>query len=214
MQIIVVSTIAAAVAQLSFTLAFNISSQTIGAGAANLDATFFAQIHHLLSRARLGPASRKLESLNISVSAVHSTQQWGEYSKVAPSFGPDLIVINLSSNDREGELGPGVLKFLDYNEKHAIGTVLLQEANAEGAVSAGLLSKHTVLKILGEAHHVPVWNLHGYLSSDEIRDSGFLWWDSVHLTNWGHQQVARWLAPQLRGEIGRSRGRSGPPTVK
>ena len=48
---------------------------------------------------------------------------------------------------------------------------------------------------------VPVLDLHGHLSAPEVVDSGFLWWDYVHLSSYGHRRAAEWLAPQLLPEL-------------
>lgn len=37
-----------------------------------------------------------------------------------------------------------------------------------------------------------------YLNSDDVYDSGFLWWDSVHLSSYGQDLAAQWLALKLQ----------------
>jgi lysophospholipase L1-like esterase len=54
-------------------------------------------------------------------------------------------------------------------------------------------------------HAIPVVEVHDALAAE--RDSGFLWWDRVHLTSYGQERLARhlfeqralWLPPAAAG---------------
>jgi hypothetical protein len=53
-----------------------------------------------------------------------------------------------------------------------------------------------VRNVAGE-FDAPVFDLYSYLNSDDVYDSGFLWWDSVHLSSYGQDLAAQWLALKL-----------------
>ena len=85
--------------------------------------------------------------------------------------------------------------------------VLSKEATEaeELAVSAedlrGVGERHSIMRRTGAATGVPIADLHAHLSDASRYDSGILWWDGVHLTPWGQELAARFLADALLGLI-------------
>jgi hypothetical protein len=72
------------------------SSQTVGAGAKDLEDTFFVRVHHYLSQA-ISPKFH-LESVNLSVSGYHAEKLLHDFKSHYRDFPPDLVVINLAFN--------------------------------------------------------------------------------------------------------------------
>lgn len=180
-------------------VAFLGTSQTWGSGAERISETFVARCHGLLAQA-LGDIS--VETYNFSISGVSSTEQLGKYAESWRFSQPDLLVINLSNNDRRPDTLTANLRTLAHLARAAGGRVVfLLEPNAAEVEHRGLQEKHSAIQRLGQELRVPVWNLDGYMSSDPVYDSGMMWWDKVHLTSYGHGVVAEWLAPQMLAMI-------------
>ncbi|HEY6364202.1 MAG TPA: SGNH/GDSL hydrolase family protein, partial [Candidatus Binatia bacterium] len=180
-------------------VAFVGTSQTYGAGAERISETFVARCHGLLAEA-LGDIS--VETYNFSISGSNSTELLGKYAESWRFAQPDLLVINLSTNDRHADTLTANLRTL-VDQTRSIGSrvAFLLEPNATEVDHEPLQRKHSSIQRLGQELRVPVWNLDGYLSSDPVYDSGLMWWDKVHLTSYGHGVVAEWLAPQMLGMI-------------
>jgi lysophospholipase L1-like esterase len=180
-------------------VAFLGTSQTWGSGAERISETFVARCHGLLAQA-LGDIS--VETYNFSISGVSSTELLGKYAESWRFSQPDLLVINLSNNDRRPDTLTANLRTLAHQTRAAGGRVVfLLEPNAAEVEHRGLQEKHSAIQRLGQELRVPVWNLDGYMSSDPVYDSGMMWWDKVHLTSYGHGVVAEWLAPQMLAMI-------------
>jgi lysophospholipase L1-like esterase len=180
-------------------VAFLGTSQTWGSGAERIAETFVARCHRLLAQA-LGDIS--VETYNFSISGVSSTELLGKYTESWRFAQPDLLVINLSNNDRRPDTLTANLRTLAHLARAAGGRVVfLLEPNAAEVEHRGLQEKHSAIQRLGRELRVPVWNVDGYLSSDPVYDSGMMWWDKVHLTSYGHGVVAEWLAPQMLAMI-------------
>ena len=180
-------------------VAFLGTSQTYGAGAERISETFVARCHRLLAQA-LGDIS--VETYNFSISGSNSTELLTKYAELWRFSGPDLLVINLSTNDGKSHTLTANLRTLAHLVRAAGGRVVfLLEPNAAEVDHRGLQEKHSAIQRLGQELHVPVWNLDGYMSSDPVYDSGIMWWDKVHLTSYGHDVVAEWLAPQMLAMI-------------
>jgi lysophospholipase L1-like esterase len=176
-------------------VAFLGTSQTYGAGAERISETFVARCHGLLAQA-LGDIS--VETYNFSISGSNSTELLRKYAESWRFARPDLLLINLSTNDAKIDTLTANLRTLAQQARAAGGRVVfLLEPNAAEVNHRGLHEKHTAIQKLGQELRVPVWNLDGYLSSDPVYDSGMMWWDKVHLTSYGHGVVAEWLAPQM-----------------
>ena len=180
-------------------VAFLGTSQTWGSGAERISETFVARCHRLLAQA-LGDIS--VETYNFSISGSNSTELLTKYAELWRFSRPDLLVINLSTNDGKSHTLTANLRTLAHLARAAGGRVVfLLEPNAAEVDHRGLQEKHSAIQRLGQELHVPVWNLDGYMSSDPVYDSGIMWWDKVHLTSYGHGVVAEWLAPQMLAMI-------------
>ncbi|HUK39597.1 MAG TPA: SGNH/GDSL hydrolase family protein [Candidatus Acidoferrales bacterium] len=185
------------------------SSQTIGAGAEDLEDTFFVRVHHYLSEA-IAPKFH-LESINLSVSSYRAEELLPDFKSRFRDFPPDLVVINLSFNDRDSPENflAAMTGFLDFDKAAGIKTILLEEAySGETDSPQGLSANHQVLRRLGRKYHVPVLPLHDFLSESAKLGNGTLWWDQVHLTSYGQELTAAWLAPQVLNILLTSRGAS------
>ena len=180
-------------------VAFLGTSQTYGSGAERISETFVARCHRLLAQA-LGDIS--VETYNFSISGSNSTELLSKYAESWRFSRPDLLVINLSTNDGKSDTLTANLRTLAHLARAAGGRVVfLLEPNAAEVDHRGLQEKHSAIQRLGQELGVPVWNLDGYMSSDPVYDSGMMWWDQVHLTSYGHGVVAEWLAPQMLAMI-------------
>jgi lysophospholipase L1-like esterase len=180
-------------------VAFLGTSQTYGSGAERIAETFVARCHGLLAQA-LGDIS--VETYNFSISGSNSTELLAKYAESWRFSRPDLLVINLSTNDEKIDTLTANLRTLAHLARAAGGRVVfLLEPNAAEVEHRGLQEKHSAIQRLGQELGVPVWNLDGYMSSDPVYDSGMMWWDKVHLTSYGHGVVAEWLAPQMLAMI-------------
>jgi lysophospholipase L1-like esterase len=180
-------------------VAFLGTSQTYGAGAERISETFVARCHGLLAQA-LGDIS--VETYNFSISGSNSTELLRKYAESWRFSRPDLLVINLSTNDEKIDTLTANLPTLTQQTRAAGGRVVfLLEPNAAEVDHRYLQRKHSAVQRLGQELGVPVWNLDRYMSSDPVYDSGMMWWDFVHLTSYGHGVVAEWLAPQMLAMI-------------
>ncbi|MBI3552424.1 MAG: hypothetical protein HY077_07885 [Elusimicrobia bacterium] len=193
------------------------SSQTIGSGAQRLSETFFARTHRSLA-ASFGPKI-PIESLNIAVSGTNASQLFVAYQRTYLRFKPDLVVINFSVNGNLEQLTSGISKFLRENRSKGIATILLKEAMARGFRwrgprprgmsrsgprreidpyhNEGPAARRRILEIEARAYGTPIYDLNGHLNDPRIDSTGFLWWDSAHLSSYGQAVVANWLAPIL-----------------
>jgi len=180
-------------------VAFLGTSQTYGSGAERISETFVARCHGLLAQA-LGDIS--VESYNFSISGSSSTELLTKYAESWRFSRPDLLVINLSTNDRKIDTLTENLRTLAHLARTAGGRVVfILEPNAAEVDHRALQKRHSAVQRLGQELGVPVWNLDRYMSSDPVYDSGMMWWDFVHLTSYGHGVVAEWLAPQILAMI-------------
>jgi hypothetical protein len=76
--------------------------------------------------------------------------------------------------------------------------VLVLEANSPEVAqdpippdeNAELLKRHGEMREIAKKHGLKVIDLHHYLSDPAVADSGFIWWDFVHLTSYGQKLYA------------------------
>jgi len=189
------------------------SSQTWGAGAALEDETFVARTERLL-RARF-PAPPLVECINGGISASRAAQLEQVLRGEWLSLRPRIVVIDLSSNDRgveDDSFAVAIRRMVEESRAAGAVPVLIKEPNAVGTVEPTLLARHRELDEVGRETGTRVLDLHAYLLGFE--DSGFLWWDKVHLTSYGQKVMAEKLAADLEPkivELERHSGDAGGP---
>ena len=186
-------------------IAFVGSSQTRGMGATTLRNTWFVRSRDALSRA-LAPS--RIEFLNVASSAATSASLLAKLRRGGSPL-PDVMVIDLANNDAgPDELKAGIGGFLDLARSRGIATILIEEPNSPED-HWNLQEKYQVLRALGAAQKAPVLPADEFMSSPAVEGTGFVWWDNVHLTDYGQRRFADWLVPRLAAAI-RSSGKCGP----
>tara|TARA_R110000868_G_scaffold258137_10_gene515428 strand:- start:5490 stop:7109 length:1620 start_codon:yes stop_codon:yes gene_type:complete len=172
------------------------SSQTIGAGASDLDKTFFVRTHHNLAGRGF---TECLVSLNLSISGAKAAEVAENFESNFLDFKPDLVIVNLSSNDDYLSLRTGLTKLLDLNQKYGFKTIFLEEANSSIANKdeKGIVAKHGIMRDVAAKYAVPTLHLHEMIKANQNSELGVLWWDFVHYTDYGHRIVADWLTDKL-----------------
>jgi len=174
------------------------SSQTWGSGAATAEEPWVTRLERGWNET--GPPGKPVECINAGIPAFTGPQILPLWKETWSAWAPELVVVDLGNNDRDPEaLEQALDELATFNEGRGIYTVFVLEPNtieARGEESlAGLQERHDILRKVGVRHGLPVLDLHEALVAR--RDEGFLWWDRVHLTSFGHQIMAEELARLL-----------------
>lgn len=172
----------------TYRILFSGSSQTIGAGASILENSFFALVHERLA----GKLKIPLESLNIAVSADNSENQAQTYTEKYGKFQPNMMVLNWSFNDTPESLRNGLLKFIRSNQENGIRTVLVAEASSSEH-SSSVEANREIVRELAKRFQLPL--IEPSPTLNQKRD--FIFWDEVHLTDFGQDLMAEILSEQL-----------------
>ena len=204
------------------------SSQTWGAGATRENDVWVRQLERMLNNDDL---RLRVECVNAGVSGLLSPQVLA-VARDLRALSPQAAVIDLSNNDVDTAVfRANVDSMVTILTASGIATVLLLEPNsperrASDSHHGDLAGKHRIMAEVGNAHGVPVIDLHQYLASKNR--TGFLWWDFVHLSTYGQRLVAeklrstlpallhlqRALFAQSGGERSHGRAEGTPPSVR
>ncbi|MCP3983037.1 MAG: SGNH/GDSL hydrolase family protein [bacterium] len=182
------------------------SSQTWGSGAASAEEPWVARLERRWNEAAQ-PGTR-VECINTGIPAFTGPQILPLWTDTWSAWEPELVVVDLGNNDRDPEaLEQAMDELVVFNRERGIRTVFVLEPNTIEARAeqslAGLVERHGILRRVGGRHGIPVLDLHEALVIR--RAEGFLWWDRVHLTSFGHRVMAEEL-DRLLGEIPGSSG--------
>ncbi len=63
--------------------------------------------------------------------------------------------------------------------------MLFGNANVPERQRPFLYKRNQSVRTVAGEFEAQIFALYTYLNSDEVYDSGFLWWDSVHLSSYG-----------------------------
>ena len=107
-----------------------------------------------------------------------------------------IVIINLSNNDASANrLASNLDHMIKLSLAEGIQPILVLEPNSVEMKKEYLLANHKSMRGVGKSHKVPVIDMHDYLRKEQ--DKGFLWWDSVHLTDFGQKLFAERLYEEL-----------------
>jgi lysophospholipase L1-like esterase len=172
------------------------TSQTWGAGARVLGETFVFQAERMWNEKLAGRG--KAACMKGGISGQNSSVLRERYSKEWIEFQPDVVVINLGTNDTNMEaFRANLARFVELNGERGIRTVFALEANSIEHRPTSL-PQHADMRKVAEEKGVEVIDVHGLLK--ERYDEGFLWWDFVHPTSFGHRLIAEVITTHVELE--------------
>ncbi len=163
------------------------SSQTWGEGASRDDRTLASVVERALNRDHVR-LKKTFRCLNAGVRGGESSVLSQVYEEHLLKVKPDLLVVNLGNMDQDGRiLGKSLERLVSLNRARGIKTVMSLEPSLK--LEEGLVKKHGVMKRVAAKYGIPVVESQQFLASK--RDSGFLWWDGVHLSDYGQHLLAQ-----------------------
>jgi len=170
------------------------SSQTWGAGAAREDETFVSVLQAKLSAGNRG--GRPIELINAGISGTRAANLVPLVEGQLLALRPAAVVINLSHNDRATRrFATSVRRMVEAVLAAGACPILVKEASPRGIEQGMLIKRHADLDRVAKAYELPIVDMHRYLLTKDT--TGFLWWDSAHLTSFGQRLVAERLEQEL-----------------
>ena len=168
------------------------TSQTFGTGAKKAADSYVQQLQNKLQE---GHPDRAITCLSLGFRGADSSLLVQRYRLIRRDREPDLVVVDLGSNDRDSEkFRANLLTLARVNQNVGIPTVFVLEPNCP-ELKARERHNNTVMREVGRLFDIPVLDVETYL--DERQNTGFLWWDFVHPTSYGHELIAEYLAESL-----------------
>lgn len=173
------------------------SSQTWGAGVSNTGKTMPELIEDTLRKHFIDSS---IIVINTGISGSTSDKLFAIYNQDWCKYKPVLTVINLSTNDYDTAVfRRSIREFLSLNAKLKTKTLLLAEPN-DLFHSERLAINHLILKQeANKFKNIPVIEVQDYM--DSCHTKGFIWWDYVHLTDYGYQLLSAKIAPSIINEM-------------
>ncbi|MGZ3727107.1 MAG: SGNH/GDSL hydrolase family protein [Pseudobdellovibrio sp.] len=172
------------------------SSQTFGEGSRIKSESWANTLFLKLKRS--GPVSDRFIIKNEALKGSVAKEQKKILLAMSDLGKNDLILIDLGNNDRSpNEFKNNMTEMLDFIKKQSSQALLILEPNDPQINSSHLEENHKIMKELCASYQVPCFDMHRYLMSPGVFDTGFMWWDHVHPTSYGHSLIADVLARLL-----------------
>ena len=172
------------------------SSQTWGSGAGTEAATFSCRFEKLLKNYF---ACDGISCINAGISSINSTDLLSYYKHDWIKMAPDICIINLSYNDGGSKkFRENLHEFILLNNLHQIKTVLVSEPAA--VANDGLIVNHAIVREMAEKYKLKHIDMPHFLAKHN--DDGFIWWDFIHLTDYGQKLFAEKLFTELKDMVG------------
>ncbi len=166
------------------------SSQTWGSGAKTEAESFVRRVERAL-------ADERVQCINTAISGADSTALLESFQRSWRQWRPDGIVVNLSNNDRDAdEFAANLETLVRLAREDGARLLFVLEANALEHDLGPIETRWNAMRRVAAAHDIPVVDMHAALAPENGR--GLLWWDTVHLTTFGHRLVAERLVEPVR----------------
>ena len=176
------------------------SSQTWGAGAQTETDKFVSVVERLANNESelSSPEKPNFQFINAAIQGVDSEVLVNFYETKLFQLNPKLVLVDLSNNDSNPEIFRNNLtKLVNLNKLKNVPTVFILEPNSPEYKY--LLPLHGIMREVAATENTRLLDLDSYLKSNQ--DSGFLWWDDVHLTNYGHQLMGEYIYEHTKDMI-------------
>jgi lysophospholipase L1-like esterase len=171
------------------------SSQTWGAGASSNAYTYPARIEDYL---RVTENDTSITVINAGICGATSEVLYKHYAESWFQFRPRLCIINLGNNDKDTTIfKKNIKEFLQLNEKEHIKTLFVAEPN--DYINDSLAVNHTNMESIGKQFGVTTVRPQHFL--DSCSTKGFVWWDHVHMTDYGYEAIASVIAKSIALEL-------------
>lgn len=165
-------------------------SQSWGGGASSLSATWGARFIKELAQ----KTGRNVVGVNFSMCGgklYNVTQKTDEILK----FKPDLLIVNFGFND---EVTPD--SHLESQLKEFVAQLAAAKQNVLFSIEGVSIEHHPqetvkapLIRRFAGSQNIQLVSLHDYLAKAETRNSGLLWQDHVHFTDFGQEQAAKFF---------------------
>ena len=165
-------------------------SQSWGGGASSLSATWGARFVKALAQ----KTGRDVVGVNFSICG-GKLFNFMQRNDLILKFKPDLLIVNFGFND---EITPDSYfesQMNEFLEKLAAAklNVLFSIEALSIEHSPGETVKAPLIRSLASNRNFETVSLHEHLAKAEMRNSGLLWQDHVHFTDYGQVQTAKFF---------------------
>ncbi|MFC1730861.1 SGNH/GDSL hydrolase family protein [candidate division KSB1 bacterium] len=173
------------------TILFSGSSQTWGAGATSEETTLMKRFEKIMNEAC---DKKEVVCINTSVSGKRSEDLLKSYKEQWIKIQPDIQILNIALNDcGNPDYKRNLEEFVSLNRKHNIITIFALEPTA--VYNRAHFRNHRIMEEIGKANNLLVVDMNSYLK--EYDGDGFIWWDFIHLTDFGQKLFAEKLFDEL-----------------
>lgn len=171
------------------------TSQSIGAGASRFEKSIFFKIHKRLVDNFEGQC---ITSLNLSISGGKVSDGFEIFSRSFEMLKPDLMIFNIGNNDSLEEMSKFLPIIAEYCQKNKIKLMITEEPTRiqKPRNISSIEDKILYLRKIASESAIITYKLHDHLK-EIAYDKGFVWWDVVHMTDYGQDVAAKWISEQI-----------------
>jgi hypothetical protein len=189
-------------------------SGTAGCGASKLENSAFARLYRSLQAATgLGQPVELLNAATYSSVAAFQDYRKSQYLDSLERFSADLVIVQrLVLQDSAEEMDSLASSLERVSRERRIPVVLvLAEYDPEALLFQwdGFKETNASLQSVALKHHLTVFDPQEAFGRESIA-AGAQWWDVLHPNDFGHKQLASWLAPKILATLSPASKRAAP----
>jgi lysophospholipase L1-like esterase len=136
--------------------------------------------------------------INLARRGANSQQQLDAYRRDVSHLGSHTLVVNLANNDSDPSTFQQAIYEITSIATATNGRVILIEEPVE-RFRPGLRKKYQALARVADTLDLTLLRPSVIFSDTTTKNSGHLWWDTVHLTSYGQSILARQIVNELLG---------------
>lgn len=165
-------------------------SQSWGGGASSLSTTWGARLVKELAQ----KTGRNVVGVNFSICGGKLSNFMQRTDEIL-KFKPDLMIVNFGFNDEvtpDSHFESQLSEFIDKLAAAKLKVLFSIEAQSIEHLTQETVKAPLIRRLVSKKNYETV-SLHDYIAKAETRNSGLLWQDHVHFTDFGQAQAAKFF---------------------
>jgi len=174
-------------------------STTWGSGASSESQAWVARVERAL-RQRTSLDGSRYQCVNAGICAQGSPMLVPQFENDWIQLDPFLVVASMSVNDHRVDLfRDNLTRLIQLCEQRDIRLVFSLEPGARVGAPDKTLDMHEVMRSLAQEHGIALVDATDI--ADQEARGGWVWWDPVHLTDFGNRLYAQGVLPAILEQV-------------
>ncbi len=142
----------------------------------------------------------ELKGVNLGISGWSTNEILNRLESDWIFRNPKILILSTMANDHDiNRFKENLIKIIKLIKIHKVKLILIQEPAYPFLQTSEIYQKHKIMEDISSQYRIRLLKPQAFLENS--LNSGEIWWDWIHLTDYGHKLLANYLYPQIKKEV-------------